>query len=150
MHALHARGLAAALILALAGCGAVRDSGANPLNWFGRPAAAPSAAVTVAGDPRPLTAITELRVSPSAGGAIVEARGLPPIQGWWGASLVPVPADAGTLAFELRAVPAEAGARAGPPRSRELVVATFVSDARLRGVRRVRVDGSAGALAVAR
>ena len=150
MDALLARGLAAALILSLAGCGAVRGSGANPFNWFGRSAAAPSAVIPVAGDPRPLTTVTDLRALPSAGGAIVEARGLPPVQGWWGASLVPVPADAGTLAFELRAVPATGATRTGPPQSRELVVATFVPDARLRGVRTIRVDGATGARAVAR
>lgn len=142
------RGLAAALVLALAGCGAVRDSAVNPLNWFGRSAPAAPAAATAAGpvDPRPLVAVTDLRVAPAAGGAIVEARGLPPTQGWWGAALVERPgAVPGTLAYTLRAVPVPVARRVGPPQSRELVVATFVTDRALAGVRTIRVDGAGSA-----
>lgn len=151
MHATTTRGLAAALILALAGCGAVANSRANPLNWFGGSSDAPARAVAVPYDPRPLVAVTELRAAPTAGGAIIEARGLPATQGWWGVELVPAASgDPATLAYELRAVPVPVAQRVGPPQSRELVVATFASNARLAGVRRVRVDGAGGARAVER
>ena len=145
------RGLTAALILSLAGCGAVRDSRANPANWFGRAAEAPARAVEDARDPRPLVAVTALEVAPTAGGAIVEARGLPPAQGWWGADLVPLEdGDPATLTYELRAVPVPVARRVGPAPSRELVVATFASDIALAGVRRIRVDGAGGARVAAR
>lgn len=146
MGAALTRGMGIVLILSLAGCGAIRDSRANPLNWFGRSSDAPTRAVVAANDPRPLVTVTELRIAPSAGGAIIEARGLPPVQGWWGADLVPVESgEAGTLAYEFRAVPAPAARRVGPPQGRELVVAAFASDARLAGVRTIRVDGAGGA-----
>ena len=145
------RGLAAALILSLAGCGAVRESRVNPANWFGRAVEAPSVAIPDARDPRPLVAVTALAVSQAAGGAIVEARGLPPAQGWWGADLVAVEdGDPATLTYELRAVPVPAARRVGPAPSRELVVAAFASDAALAGVRRIRVDGAGGARIAAR
>lgn len=141
-----ARGLMAVLVLSLAGCGTVRDSAVNPANWFGRAAEAPSRAAADAVDPRPLVAVTALEVASSAGGAIVEARGLPPAQGWWGADLVMVDdGDPATLAYELRAVPVPVARRIGPAPSRELVVAAFASDAALAGVRRIRVDGAGGA-----
>jgi hypothetical protein len=146
-----ARGLTAALILSLAGCDTIRDSAANPANWFGRATEAPTRAVEDVRDPRPLIAVTALEVAPSAGGAIVEARGLPPAQGWWGADLVAVEdGDPATLTYELRAVPVPVARRVGPAPSRELLVATFASDAALAGVRRIRVDGAGGARIAAR
>ena len=146
MDRMMTRGLTAGLILALAGCGAVRESRVNPANWFGRAAEGPARAVPNARDPRPLVAVTALDVAPSAGGAIVEARGLPPEQGWWRADLVPVEdGDPGTLTYELRAVPVPVARRVGPAPSRELVVAAFASDVALAGVRRIRVDGAGGA-----
>ena len=146
-----ARGAAAVLILSLAGCASVRESRVNPFNWFGGAERAPTRAVADARDPRPLVAVTGLAVAPAAGGAIVEARGLPPAQGWWGAELVEVAdGDPETVSYELRAVPVPAARRVGPAPSRELVVAAFASDAALAGVRRIRVDGAGGALVAGR
>ena len=148
--------IALAGIAAVAGCARVGRSRLNPLNWFGGAEsvdtvqAAPDAAGVA--DPRPLVPqVTALRVDRTPGGAIVRATGLPPRQGWWSGALLPVPDDdPAVLSYQFRAVPPAEATRVSTPRSREVVVADFVTDQTLAGVRQIRVAGAANALAVRR
>lgn len=140
--------LAASLIVALAGCGGLRDSKLNPFNWFKR--SDTRTMVEVPGDPaesRPLVeTVLDLVVEPIPGGAIVRARGLPPTQGWWDAELVPVPQeDMGVLVYEFRLMPPDRATDANVPRSREVDVAIYVSDIKLEFVNEIIVQGATNA-----
>ena len=133
----------------LTACAAVRISPFNPLNWFGPARVAPVAdLVTTATDPRALVAqVTALTVEPTTGGAIIRATGLPPTQGFWEAALVKVKtADPTTLTYEFRIFPPLTTTRAGTPTSREIVVATAVSNIALGAVSRIIVQGASNAL----
>ncbi len=150
---------AAGLTLSLAGCGGGFSS-LNPLNWFGQAEEVPriTEADTAAGvekpDPRPLVAqVVGLEIARTPGGAIITARGLPPTQGWWDGELVPANGEtpvSGTLSYDFRIVPPPVARRVGPPRSREVVVAHFVTTRGLEGVRAIEVRGRVNALIVRR
>ncbi|PRX32752.1 hypothetical protein SAMN05216257_10624 [Meinhardsimonia xiamenensis] len=147
--------LFAGLALSLGGC--VQGLGRlNPLNWFGQAEEVTVDAVEAetVRDPRPLVErVVALEIARRPGGAIVTARGLPPTQGWWAAELVPLGDElpvAGTLAYEFRIAPPPVAKRVGPPRSREVVVARFVSDEKLEGVRAIQVRGRTNALVARR
>jgi hypothetical protein len=145
--------LAAVLSLALivTGCGVAKRL--NPFTWFGQDR---EEAVLVLPeeeeDRRALVArVTDLRIEAIPGGAIVRATGLPPTQGWWEAELVPRPVDeAGRLVFDFRILPPVARTEAGPDRSREVVVARYLSDIALAEVREIVVQGQENARAVRR
>lgn len=139
---------AVTLIVALASCGAMKDSKLNPFNWFKR--SEPRAMVDVSGDPvdqRPLVeTVTDLVVEPIPGGAIVRARGLPPTQGWWDAELVPKPSDdPGLLVYEFRIMQPPEPQDVNVPRSREVDVAIYVSNIKLEFVSEVVVQGATNA-----
>lgn len=143
---------ALALVLVLGACGTVRDSRLNPLNWFGRSDSVAAVAGEV-GDGRTLVAqVLEFTVEPSSGGAVLRAKGLPPTQGWWDGELVPVVDDTKpqdmTFRFVIRApqIPRPVVNQ----RSREVVVAHFISNYRLEGVRRITVTGAGNARTVTR
>lgn len=141
--------LAIAVFLMLSAC----ESRLNPVNWFGSAREETVEVVERAevADPRPLVGeVTELLVERMPGGAIIRARGLPPTQGYWEAELVEVGRADGALRYEFRAYRPPQAARQGPPRSRELIVATYLGDAALRGVRRIVVVGQANRRSVAR
>ncbi|MBM9593040.1 hypothetical protein JM664_00755 [Rhodobacteraceae bacterium MCCB 386] len=139
---------------AVAGCARIGRSRLNPVNWFGRAERVETVAAPVQGvsDPRPLVPqVTNLTVERNPGGAIVRATGLPPVQGWHGAALVPVPnAGQGVLAYQFRALPPAGPTRVSTERSRELVVAVFLTDQALAGVREIQVSGATNALAARR
>ena len=148
------------LVLTLAACsgGGSGSSGSigslNPFTWFGAGKAAPSdtAVRSLAPrrgyirviDTRPLIdQITGLSVDRTPGGVIVRATGLPPSQGYYNADLVQVASpNAGELAFEFRISPPPQAPRIGTVWSREIVTGTFLSDARLTGIRRFRVSAA--------
>ena len=141
----------AAMVLAnaLSGCAGIRESRFNPLNWFGRAEAAVVTDLYVRPeDPRPLVAeVTDLKVEPYPGGAIVRATGLPPTQGHWEAELVAQPLDdQGRLVFEFRVYPPLVPAAAGTPWSRQITVAAALSDIALQGVSAIVVQGAGNAL----
>jgi hypothetical protein len=148
------RPLVAAMIalLALSACGGFRDSRLNPLNWFGRSEAratdvAARAAFERPADPRPLVdQVTAMMIERVPGGAILRATGLPPTQGHWDAELVEVRRgaedDPATLTFDFRLAPPPWRTNTGPPRSREVVVATFLTDNKLSGIRVIVVRGA--------
>ena len=136
------------VVLVVAGCGAIRDSRLNPFNWFGR--ADPRETVTAAApqDARLLVEqVVSLSVDPYSTGAIVRARGIPPTQGWWEAELVARPIDEnGVLVFDFRVFPPITNTPQGTPRSREITVATSLSNVRLDEVREIVVQGATNAL----
>ena len=83
---------------------------------------------------------------------MIEARGLPPTQGYWDAALLlrgDGPVD-GTLTYDLLVAPPPGPRRVGTPASREVVVGAAVSAPVLRDVRRIRVEGRLGAREVGR
>ena len=148
--------LCAGLALALAACsGDGPRSGLSrldPLGLFGRservsvagPDAPPGLALRRGDGRGPVERITALSIRPMPGGAVVEARGLPPVQGAWDVDLVALNRGrplGGVLDYELRVEPPPAPRRVGPPTSREVVAAAFVSDAVLREVSAIRVRG---------
>ena len=155
--------LIAGLLLALGACSGAAPS--NPasgilasLSPFG-PAqevslagpAAPPGLVLRRSDARGLVdQVTGLSVEPTPGGAVIEAAGLPQLQGYWDAALVLAGASGGTLIYDLRVAPPSTVTAVGPPASREVVVAAYASDAALRDVRAIRVRGLRNALEVAR
>lgn len=144
--------LLAALSLAMlvAGCGGFRESRLNPFNWFGRaePAAAQPAMLSEAEDPRLLVAqITDLRIEPMMGGAIVNATGLPPRQGFWDAELVAREVDGnGVLVYDFRVFPPLDATEANTVRSRQITAGAFLTNRQLEDIRQIIVQGEANAL----
>ncbi|TDL76575.1 hypothetical protein E2L08_13350 [Palleronia sediminis] len=142
--------VATAIVLSLAGCA----SRLNPLNWFGgaeaRPAVAGARAVET--DQRPLMpTVTDLRVTANPYGAVIQATGIPPVQGYWDGELVRVAsAEAGVAVFAFRAVPPLRATGVATPRSREITVGAELSNRELDGIREIRVSGASGALSVRR
>ena len=141
--------LTTAMALVLSGCG-VGQSRLNPFNWFrSGPEVETLAAVPLkeTRETRPLVAqITQLVIERTPGGAIIRATGLPPEQGWYDAELVNVDRDGkpidGVLYFGFHARPPLEPTRVSTVQSRELTVATFVSNITLESVREIRVTGS--------
>ena len=135
--------------LALASCG-ISETRLNPFNWFGggdNVSTAQPLEIVVRADTRPIVAeITQLDVERTPGGAIIRVTGLPPTQGWHGASLVNVDPDGqpfnGVLSYSLRALPPDAPTRVSTRQSRELTAAVFVSDILLSNVRVIQVTGA--------
>ena len=157
--------LLAGLALALGACsegGPLSGlSRLNPLGVFGeaRAVSMEGTAAPPGARPRPdddrglVDQVTALSVEPMPGGAVVEARGLPPVQGYWDVDLVPLNggrAQGGVLLYELRVAPPPVTRRAGPPASREVVAGAFVSDAVLRDVAAIQVRGARSAREVRR
>lgn len=132
------------------GCGAVRDSRLNPFNWFGGTRRRQRVADTaeVARDQRLLVSdVTKLSVDPYSSGAIVRATGIAPTQGWWDAELVARPIDEnGVLVYDFRVFPPLTDTPSGTPRSREITVASSLSNVRLEQVREIVVQGANNAL----
>jgi hypothetical protein len=134
------------LCAGLAGCGNFNASSLNPFNWWGGDDVvvefAPDGQPV---DPRPLVdEVTGLVVERAPGGMIVRATGLPPVQGFWSAALVPEnlelePDENGALAFDFRALPPATAQGTGSPRTREIVTGYFLSNQDLAGIRSVVV-----------
>lgn len=135
------------LFLGLAAC----DSKLNPLNWFsgGRDdgiVLEPKGGWADETDNRELIAqVTEFKVLRNSGGAILQVTGLPPRQGYWSAELVPENDERpvnGVLSYTFRISEPTTPTPQGSAYSREVVVARFVSQARLAGVQRIRIIGA--------
>ncbi len=145
----------------LAGCGnggGSFGSGLNPFGWFksanrGKMLEARDLP-SLPEDPRGLVdQITTLRVERAPGGAIIRATGLPPTQGWWDGELKPVNGEQpvnGALVYRFVIAPPPGFEPVSTPRSRMVVVARFVSDKKLEGVRRIVVQGARNQLASGR
>jgi hypothetical protein len=145
-------GLAAVMLLSACG------SRLNPVNWFGprerteRSVAAESGIPAAQADARLLVAeVTRVALDPMPGGVILRATGLPPTQGYWDAELVPQPvAEDGTLTFDFRVFPPVTREPASTARSREIEVATFISDVRLAQITGIVVQGESNSRAARR
>ncbi|PVA11805.1 hypothetical protein DC366_02315 [Pelagivirga sediminicola] len=150
--------------LTLAGCSGLRESRANPANWFGpsRTVERAAPAGTAAANPlipeqsdsifrrrseaeryvgTPIYAVENVVVEPSAGGAIVKATGLSLRQGAFDVRLWPenggVPVD-GVLTYTMRAIQ-RADTPQGPEQTRRVNAGQFVSRQTLSGLRGVTV-----------
>jgi hypothetical protein len=173
------RNITSALLVAslvVAGCGTVRESRFNPLNWFGRAQVEPVAADATQVNPlipatraglfanrranapkatdAPLAAqVGDLAVERIAGGALIRATAVSDTVGAFMVTLVPendgVPVD-GVLSYSLRAYTAPAGTVPMPERARSHVAAIRVSDQDLAGVRSIRVAAERNAATSAR
>lgn len=146
-----------AILLMLAGCSRVAESRFNPLNWFGGASEEARAASVVPDVPadgrRLIQQVVSLRIERTPGGAIVHATGLPERQAYYDAELVPVAGERaieGVLEYQFRISPPTAATPSGPPQSREVVVARFVTEQTLAGVRTIRVVGATNALVTRR
>lgn len=142
------RHLVLGLGLALAGCGAVRESRLNPFNWFKRSEPRETIALPAqGGDPRPLVdTVLSMAVEPIPGGAVVRARGVTPTQGWWDAELVARDlGEDGVLVYEFRLLPPRGQTDVNTQRSREIDVAIYISDVKLANVREIVVQGATNA-----
>ncbi len=148
------RALLLIMVLATAaGCGRIAESRLNPFNWFGgdREIQTTAPEVRVAVDPRPLVdQVVSVSIEQAPGGAILRAIGLPPTQGHWGAALVPDNARPGILVYQFRLVPPPTRTRVSTPQSRQVIVAAFVSDQTLAGIREIQVLGAQSSRAVRR
>jgi len=143
------------VLMVLGACGTVRESRLNPFNWFGRSTEAVAVAPTDVGttaDPRALVATVQtLSVEATPGGAIIRATGIPATQGYWDGALVREERDRDDeLRFRFVLAPPPVARPAGTPLSREVTVATYVSNIRLDGIRSVTVIGAGNARTTAR
>lgn len=137
-------------MLLVVSCGRIAQSRLNPFNWFGRSERVETVAVApeaVTPDGRQLVAdVTALVIERNPGGAIVRATGLPPTQGFWEAELVSVPTEEeGVALYEFRVFPPPTPKPVSTVQSREITVATYLSDIALAQVRQIVVQGANGA-----
>lgn len=143
-------------LVALAGCGGLRDSRLNPLNWFGRSEAATLEPLvpTAAADQRALVAeVIDLQIDVLPGGAILRATGRAPTQGYWQAELIlreGPDADPAAPIYDFRIFPPVTPAAVSTPQSREVTVAVYLSDIDLAAISAITVQGAANARAVRR
>ncbi len=143
-----------AALMLLTSCG----SRLNPFNWFGpreareRTVSADGGLPEILRDQRLLVEqVTRVVLEPMPGGVILRATGLPPTQGYWDAELVALPINEdGVLAFEFRIFPPVTEAAVSTQVSREVVVATFVSDIKLAQVTGLVVLGETNQVASGR
>lgn len=137
-----------AMLAVLSGCSGFSESRVNPFNWFGDGSDGPETLVPVEQvlftDSRPLIPeVARLEVDPSPGGIILRAVGLPPTEGFWDGELIvenanPEPVD-GVLSFQFRIQRPPFTNAPGTPRSREVLVARFITWQELDGVTTLRV-----------
>lgn len=134
--------------LFLSACDSVRNSRANPFNWFSRSTEETLAVTAPEGgvydDRAMVSQVTALKADKAPGGAIITAVGLPPYQGYWAAELIAENNGApvnGVLSFQFRVYPPAVAAPQGTPLSRELSAGIFVSDQSLDGVKTITVKG---------
>lgn len=142
-----------ALALTISACGRIAESRLNPFNWFGRSERVATTATQtgISADGRQLVdQVITLSLDRTPGGGILRATGLPPTQGFWDAELVARPVEDGALVYDFRVFPPPGGAAVSTQRSREVVVATFIPDTRLAGLRQITVQGARSALSTRR
>ncbi|PWJ20860.1 hypothetical protein [Jannaschia seohaensis] len=137
--------LAAGLaLLALAGCGGGGESGGGGMGIrafdFSNNRDVLDELRARLGEPL-VDQVVSMELSPTPGGVIVSAVGLPPTQGFWDATLVRVPTDeAATLLLEFRLLPPVEPRPVGTQPSREVLAGTFLSRQDLAGIRTVAIQ----------
>ncbi len=137
----------------LAGCG---SSKLNPFNWFG---GSESEKIDVpeyeiSRDARQMVdQVLSFKIDRTPGGAILRVVGLPPTQGYWNGELVAKnegKPEKGVLTFEFHIEEPATFERAGTPISREVIVAYYITNNSLVGVRSIRILGTKNARSVRR
>lgn len=133
--------------LALGACSTVSNSRLNPFNWFGgSEEAAVVSPLDKPADKRMLVAqVVDMTLEKMPGGVIIRATGLPPTQGYWEADLVARPVEDGVIIYDFRVFPPVDVADISTQQSREVTVATFLSDIKLEQIRQITVQGEANA-----
>lgn len=140
---------------ALSGCGGVRDSRVNPLNWFGASREGPELGETRTEiDNRvPVEQITALSIERTSSGALVRVEGVAPSLGWWDAGLVAEnrgrPVD-GVLTFRFVAAAPRTPQPQGSARARTLVAAVPINEVILEQTARVVVAGATNSRSINR
>lgn len=119
----------------------------NPFNWFGKQEVQTiSPSVTVRDDRKLVAQVQDLKVEQVPGGAIVHAKGLADRQGYYDAGLVPQKPEEnlknGKLVLEFRVKPPIDPTQISTKRSREILVARFISSQALEGINSVSVIAS--------
>ena len=156
--------------LILGGCGAVRDSRVNPINWFGTERSAPPAPENSANpliptqsaifsgfrrkeavyDGQLFDQVTDLTIERVPGGVILRATGLAARQGNYAVQLTPANAEelpvGGVLTYRLEGKRPDAATPVGPRPTREVIAGRRLSDQLLAGVREIRVEAQRNAL----
>lgn len=98
-------------------------------------------------DARPQVArISSLTIESTPTGVVVLAVGLPPFQEYWDPELVRVTGSdvpANTVVYDFRVRQPVDPALRGPERSREIHAGAFLTNAELRGIRRITVRAAA-------
>lgn len=137
---------------ALGGCGTFGSAGfgsasLNPFNWFGssQETLAPSPLDKPVDQRLLVASVTDLTLERMQGGVIVRATGLPPTQGYWDAQLVARPVTDGTITYDFRVFPPVGAAAVSTTQSREVTVASFLSDIQLENIREISVQGEGNA-----
>ncbi|MBS9718709.1 hypothetical protein ACFFUT_09525 [Pseudohalocynthiibacter aestuariivivens] len=139
----------------LSGCSRVRESRMNPFNWFGQGERRQAAAVVTPAQQLAIeqgnliAEVTDLRIDPAPGGAIVRATGLALTQGYYNAQLVAQnkgrPVD-GVITYFFRAEPPDGREPVSTPQSRQIVVAKFISNSKLETIQQIQVLGAQSSL----
>lgn len=141
--------------LSVAGCARLTDSRLNPLNWFGRSTSQPVSA-TATQEIRPLItgrsvaietrglvhSVTALSIEHTSSGAIIRATGVADTQDQFNAELVLESVENGVLTYGFRIEKVADFAALGSAASRQITVATLLTNAELAGVRSIRVVGA--------
>ncbi|MGB3280468.1 MAG: hypothetical protein WBA92_14870 [Pseudorhodobacter sp.] len=132
--------------MALGACSAISGSRLNPFNWFGGSEETVAAPLEKPADKRLLVAqVTDMKLDRMPGGVIIRATGLPPTQGFWEAELVARPVEDGKIIYDFRVFPPLTPQSVSTPQSREVTVATFLSNIKLDAIRQITVQGAANA-----
>lgn len=111
----------------------------------------PAPEVFVVDNRPPVQTVRSVRRDRLPGGVVVTAVGVPEVQGYWDAELVPLTDDGpvnGQLVFEFRVAPPLTPEQPGTERSREVVAARFLSDIQLQGVNSVVVNAESNSRSV--
>ena len=136
------------VLLLLAACGSGQRTWYNPFGWFGGSQETESLVQDVGTpqDPRPLVdKVLSLSVEPFDGGAIIRATGLPQTQGFWAAELIAEPVVDGRAGFRFVVVPPMEPMRVSTQPSREITVATTLTNRELEGISEIIVTGARNA-----
>jgi hypothetical protein len=126
------------VLLLLSACGNAERTWYNPFGWFGGSQEEQASLMMDVGtpqDPRPLVdQVLSLVVEPYQGGAIVRATGLPPRQGYWEAELIAEPVVDGRITYRFVVIPPAEPTRVSTQQSREIMVATSLSNRQLQAL----------------
>ncbi len=142
-----AAALSAFFLTGCAGGGNGSIGSLNPFGWFRTQpqnrTLAPQNPSELRADPRRLIErLSNVRTERAPGGVILRATGLPPTQGYWNGELIPENGEQpvnGVLVYRFVIAPPPGFEPVSTPRSREVIVARFISAKKLESVSRIMV-----------